>query len=231
MVGSMGICHGIHDEAVAIWRLLLMKHLGMECLLNQSPNAGIKWLDFCPYAIAEFCRGQMDVQTSRVGALVSGKQGNVLQAYPCPFQYGTPLMTEGMRGQCSEANLLSDSFDDLIKNSNDQRTAWVPCGFRQENQAKVLAIVSSDEGATISFDILADQVQDRSRNGNIPHAPVFGRFWADRDQPSCPVDIIHTQGHEFLTPESGIVGEQDHGTRASIFLCHDMRQELIPYLI
>src|SRR6266568_15550 len=69
MVGSMGICHGIHDEAVAIWRLLLMKHLGMECLLNQSPNAGIKWLDFCPYALAEFCRGQMDVQTSRVGAL------------------------------------------------------------------------------------------------------------------------------------------------------------------
>ena len=73
----------------------------MECLLDQEPNAGIKWLDFRAYALAEFCRCQMDVQTSRVGALVSGKQRNVLQAHPCPFQDGTPLMTEGMRGQRS----------------------------------------------------------------------------------------------------------------------------------
>src|SRR5260370_787184 len=36
------------------------------------------------------------IRTSRVGALVSGKQRNVLQAHPCPFQDGTPLMTEGM---------------------------------------------------------------------------------------------------------------------------------------
>src|SRR5258708_34659866 len=192
----MGICHGRRDEAVAIWRLLLMKHLGMVRLLNQSPNAGIKWLNFCPDALAEFCRGQMDVQTRRVGALVSGKQGNILQADPCPFQDGTPLMTEGMRGQCFEANVLSDSFHDLIKSSNGQRTARVPCGFRQENQSKVLAIVSSDEGTTISFDVLAYQVQDRSRNRKIPHTPVFGRFWTDRDQPSSPVDIIHTQRHE-----------------------------------
>src|SRR6266536_932952 len=208
-----------------------MKHLRVECLLNQYLNASIKWLNLRAYPLAEFCRCQMDVQTSRVGALVSGNQRNVLQAHPCPFQDGTPLMTQGMRGQRSEANLLSYSFDDLIKSSNSQWTAWVPCGFRQENQAKVLAIVSSDEGATISFDVLADQIQDRSRNGNIPHAPVFGRFWADRDHLSCPVEIIHTQGHEFLTPESGIVGQQDHGARASIFLRHDMRQELIPHRV
>src|SRR3989442_10929105 len=190
MAGSMGICQGGCGEAVAIWRLLFMRHLRVQRLLDESANAGIKRLDFRAYPLAEFCGCQMDVQTSRVGALVSGKQRNVLQAHPCPFQDGTPLMTEGMRGECWKINLRSYVFDDLIKSSSSQWTAWVSCGFRQENQAKVLTIVSSDEGATISFDVLADQVQDRRRNGNIPHALVFGRFWTDRDQPSCPVDII-----------------------------------------
>src|SRR5438552_8530738 len=111
MAGSMGICQGVCGEAVAIWRLLFMRHLRVARLLDESANAGIIRLDFRAYPLAEFCGCQMDVQTSRVGVLVSGNQRNILQAHPCPFQDGTPLMTEGMRGQRSEADLLSDSFD------------------------------------------------------------------------------------------------------------------------
>ena len=67
----------------------------MQRLLDESANAGIKRLDFRAYPLAEFCGCQMDVQTSRVGALVTGNQSKVLQAYPRPFEEGTALVAQG----------------------------------------------------------------------------------------------------------------------------------------
>src|SRR5258708_2059313 len=188
----MGICHGVYKGSVASWRLLFMHHLRVQGLLNQSPNASIKWLDFRTYPLAEFCRCQMDVQTSRVCALVTGNQSNVLQARPSAFQDGAALVAKGMRGECWEADLLSYPLNDLVKGGSGERTTWVTCRFRQENWTEILAIVSSDERTAISFQVAAQEVEDRRRNRHVPHAPPFGRFRADRHDPVCPIEVIDT---------------------------------------
>src|SRR5258708_32468445 len=152
-------------------------------MLQQSPKASIKWLDFRTYPVSEFCRCPMDVQTSRVCALVTGNQSNVLQAHPSAFQDGAALVAKGMRGECWEADLLSYPLNDLVKGGSGERTTWVTCRFRQENWTEILAIVSSDERRAISFQVAAKEVGDRRRNHNGPHAPPLGRVMPDLQDP------------------------------------------------
>src|SRR6266567_1510909 len=99
-----------------------------------------------------------------------------------------------------------------------KRTTWVPCRLRQENNARIISIIGSDECPAITFEVAAHQMEHRSRDGNVPHPSALGGFWTDGENPACPIDVIDAQGHEFFSPQRSIVRQEDHRLGTSIFM-------------
>jgi hypothetical protein len=118
-----------------------------------------------------------------------------------------------------------------IKSANGERAAWVTCGLRQKNHSKILALIGSNEGATIPFQIATYQVQNAGRDGNISHSSTLRNFWSDADKTTSPVDVIDPQGHEFLSPERSIVGKQNHRLGPGVLVQDDMLDKTLPHLI
>src|SRR6266567_3706222 len=82
--------------------------------------------------------------------------------------------------------------------------------------------------STITFNISTDQVQDRRGDRNISHTSILGGLWTNGDDPSCPIDVIYPQRHEFLSPQGRIVAEQDHGLSSHIFMEKDVMDKPFP---
>src|SRR5712691_11523806 len=65
----------------------------------------------------------------------------------------------------------------------------------------------------------------------MAHPSAFGNLWSNGKQTTRPVKVIDPQGHQFLPPQSSIVGKQDHGTGPGIFMENNMLNKLLPDFI
>src|SRR6266568_1246676 len=208
-----------------------MRTLLVQGLFNQGANGSIERLNLCADALTQFCWGKVQVQAGRFGAFVPRKQGDVIEIDPCSFQDRTALVAQGMRGQCRQMDCFPHPFHDLIKSANRERTAWVTRGLRQKNYPKIFTLVGRNEGAAISFQVDTHQMQDGCRDRDMAHPSALGDLWSDGYQTTCPVKVIDPQRHQFLSPQSSIVGEQNHGAGPGILMENNMLNKLLPDFI
>jgi hypothetical protein len=65
----------------------------------------------------------------------------------------------------------------------------------------------------------------------MAHPTSLCGLWPDCDNLLSPINVIDPQGHEFFSPQGCIVGKQDHGLSASIFIQENMAHQLFPHLV
>src|SRR5258708_36998135 len=173
----------------------------------------------------------MEFHQPRCATRGSGKERDIIQVHSCSFQDGTALVTQRMRRQCWKPHFFPHPFYDFIKSANGERAARVTRGLRQKNRSKILALIGSNEGATIPFQIATYQVQNAGRDGNISHPSTLRNFWPDGDKTTSPVDVIDPQGHEFFSSQCSIVGKQDHRLGPGVLVQDDVLYKTLPRLI
>src|SRR5258708_20822045 len=83
----------------------------------------------------------------------------------------------------------------------------------------------------MSFEVITNQVQNSCRNGHISHSSSLRGLWPNGDDATCPINVICSQRHEFLTPERSIVGKQDHRLVTSILVQKNMAHKTFPTVI
>src|SRR6266487_2961764 len=124
----MGICHRRAGCVRCAW--LVMRNLLAQSLFNEGTNASIEWLCLGMNTLAELCWSQVEVQTSRFGALMSGKERDVIQVHACSFQDGTALVTQRMRRQCGKPHFFPHPFSDAHQKRQRRAGglgyAWTP---------------------------------------------------------------------------------------------------------
>ncbi len=76
----------------------------------------------------------MDIEPGRLGALVTGKQRDIVQIYAGSFEDRAPLVAQGVGCESGQTYPLPHPFHDFVKGTDGERTAWIAGGLGEENR-------------------------------------------------------------------------------------------------